>query len=198
MTSGRFVVTSLSATHASLILSVARDRDRQAFAQLFDFYAPRIEGWLVRAGVERGMAEEICQDAMTTLWRKADLYDPAKATPATWLYRIARNRRIDLARRNRVALIEPGDAAFDIVDENAVDPDRTVDARDREDALRTALAKLPPEQLELVRLAFFESLSHSAIAERTGLPLGTVKSRIRLAFGRLRKTLESAGVEDAV
>jgi RNA polymerase sigma-70 factor (ECF subfamily) len=191
-------VTSLSSAHAALILSVAANRDRRAFADLFDFYAPRIEGWLIRAGVERTLAEEICQDTMTTLWRKAALYDPAKATPATWLYRIARNRRIDLARRDRVTLMEPGDAAFDIVDENAVDPDRTVDARDREDALRTALAQLPAEQLELVRMAFFESLSHSVIAERTGLPLGTVKSRIRLAFGRLRKTLESAGVEDAV
>jgi RNA polymerase sigma factor (sigma-70 family) len=191
-------VSALSAEHAELILAVARDRDRRAFGELFDFYAPRIEGWLIRSGVDRATAEEVCQDAMTTLWRKADLYDPAKATPATWLYRVARNRRIDLARRNRVAIMEPGDAAFDIVDENAVDPTLTVDARDREDALRTALAQLPPEQLELVRLAFFDSLSHSVIAERTGLPLGTVKSRIRLAFGRLRKTLESAGVEDAV
>ena len=118
-----FAVTSLSSAHAALILAVASNRDRQAFAELFDFYAPRIEGWLIRAGVERTLAEEICQDAMTTLWRKAALYDPAKATPATWLYRIARNRRIDLARRDRVTLMEPGDAAFDIVDENAVDPD---------------------------------------------------------------------------
>jgi RNA polymerase sigma-70 factor (ECF subfamily) len=191
-------VSTLSAEHTALIVAVARDRDRQAFAALFDFYAPRIEGWLVRSGVDRTTAEEICQDAMTTLWRKAALYDPAKATPATWLYRIARNRRIDLARRDRVALIEPGDAAFDIVDENAVDPGGVVDARDREEALRAALATLPQEQLELVQMAFFESLSHSVIAERTGLPLGTVKSRIRLAFGRLRKALESAGVEDAV
>lgn len=191
-------MSSLSAAHAELILAVARDRDRQAFGELFDFYAPRIEGWLIRTGVDRTTAEEICQDAMTTLWRKAGLYDPAKATPATWLYRIARNRRIDLARRDRIALIEPGDAAFDVVDENAVDADRAVDARDREEALRAALTRLPPEQLELVRMAFFESLSHSAIAERTGLPLGTVKSRIRLAFGRLRKSLESAGVDDAV
>jgi RNA polymerase sigma factor (sigma-70 family) len=191
-------VSALSTEHSELILAVARDRDRRAFGELFDFYAPRIEAWLIRSGVDRATAEEVCQDAMTTLWRKADLYDPAKATPATWLYRVARNRRIDLARRNRVAIMEPGDAAFDIVDENAVDPTLTVDARDREDALRTALAQLPPEQLELVRLAFFDSLSHSVIAERTGLPLGTVKSRIRLAFGRLRKTLESAGVEDAV
>lgn len=191
-------MSTLSAEHTALIVAVARDRDRQAFAALFDFYAPRIEGWLVRSGVDRTTAEEICQDAMTTLWRKAALYDPAKATPATWLYRIARNRRIDLARRDRVALIEPGDAAFDIVDENAVDPGGVVDARDREEALRAALATLPQEQLELVQMAFFESLSHSVIAERTGLPLGTVKSRIRLAFGRLRKALESAGVEDAV
>jgi RNA polymerase sigma-70 factor (ECF subfamily) len=135
---------------------------------------------------------------MATLWRKAHLYDPAKATPATWLYRIARNRRIDVARRNRVTLIEPGDAAFDIVDENAVDPDASVDARDRDDALRIAMADLPAEQLALVRLAFFDSLSHSAIAERTGLPLGTVKSRIRLAFSRLRRALESAGVKSAI
>jgi RNA polymerase sigma factor (sigma-70 family) len=191
-------VSSFSAAHAELILAVAQNRDRKAFAELFDFYAPRIEAWLIRSGVDRTTAEEICQDAMTTLWRKAALYDPAKATPATWLYRVARNRRIDLARRDRVAIIEPGDAAFDVVDENAVGADTAVDARDREEALRTAMALLPPEQLELVRLAFFESLSHSEIADRTGLPLGTVKSRIRLAFGRLRKTLESAGVEDAV
>lgn len=191
-------MTSHAAAHAALITAVAQRRDREAFAELFDFYAPRIEAWLMRAGVERTMAEEISQDTMTSLWRKATLYDATKATPATWLYRIARNRRIDLARRNRVSIIEPGDAAFDVVDENAVSADLSVDARDREEALRTALATLPPEQLQLVQLAFFDSLSHSAIAERTGLPLGTVKSRIRLAFGRLRRTLESAGVEDAV
>ncbi|MDB5569739.1 MAG: polymerase sigma factor [Hyphomicrobiales bacterium] len=191
-------MTPLASTHAALIVAVATARDRQAFAALFDHYAPRIEAWLIRSGADPTTAEEICQDAMATLWRKAHLYDPAKATPATWLYRIARNRRIDVARRNRVTLIEPGDAAFDIVDENAVDPDASVDARDRDDALRIAMADLPAEQLALVRLAFFDSLSHSAIAERTGLPLGTVKSRIRLAFSRLRRALESAGVKSAI
>ena len=191
-------MTILSTQHAEMIAAVAATRDKDAFAALFDFYAPRIEAWLVRAGVERSLAEEICQDAMTTLWRKAALYDPAKATPATWLYRIARNRRIDLARRNRVTLVEPGDAAFDIVDEDAVGADQSLDARDREEALRVAMTTLPPEQLALVRLAFFESLSHSEIAGRTGLPLGTVKSRIRLAFSRLRRSLEGAGVDDAV
>ena len=171
-------MTILSDRHASLLAAVASSRDRKAFAELFDFYAPRIESWLMRAGVEQAAAEEICQDVMTTLWRKAHLYDPAKATPATWLFRIARNRRIDLARRDRIILLEPDDQAFEVVDENAADPDDAVDARDREAVLREAMAQLPQEQLALVRLAFFDSLSHSAIAERTGLPLGTVKSRI--------------------
>lgn len=191
-------MSSLSSTHSELIRAVAKTRDRAAFAELFDYYAPRLEAWLIRTGADRASAEEICQDALATLWRKAELYDPAKATPATWLYRVARNRRIDLSRRDKVSIIEPGDAVFDVVDENAVGADQAVDVRDREDALKIALAQLPPEQLELVRLAFYESMSHSVIAERMNLPLGTVKSRIRLAFGRLRKTLESAGVEDAV
>ncbi|HEY8578535.1 MAG TPA: sigma-70 family RNA polymerase sigma factor [Beijerinckiaceae bacterium] len=190
-------MNEIAARHAALIAAVASSRDQTAFAELFDFYAPRIEAWLARAGVDRATAEEICQDTMTTLWRKAALYDPSRATAATWLYRIARNRRIDVARRDRVSLIEPGDASFDIVDEDAVAPDEGLDARDREDALRAAMARLPPEQLTLVRLAFLESLSHSAIAERTGLPLGTVKSRIRLAFTRLRRALEGVGVDDA-
>jgi RNA polymerase sigma-70 factor (ECF subfamily) len=188
-------MTTPSERHAALLAAVASSRDRAAFAELFDYYAPRIEAWLMRAGVDQGAAEEICQDVMTTLWRKAHLYDVAKATPATWLYRIARNRRIDLARRDRIVLLEPDDQAFDVADDNAADPDESVDARDREATLREAMAQLPQEQLALVRLAFFDSLSHSAIAERTGLPLGTVKSRIRLAFSRLRRALETAGVK---
>ena len=187
-----------SQTHAGWIAAVANSRVEGAFASLFDFYAPRLEAWLMRAGVDAGAAEEICQDVMTTLWRKAHLYDAAKSTPATWLYRIARNRRIDLARRNRVVVLEPDDSAFDIPDENVADPDASVDAHDRDVVLREAMTQLPEEQLALVRLAFFESLSHSAIAERTGLPLGTVKSRIRLAFSRLRRALESAGVKSVL
>ena len=191
-------MSALSQTHAGWIAAVANSRDEGAFASLFDFYAPRLEAWLMRAGVDSGAAEEICQDVMTTLWRKAHLYDAAKSTPATWLYRIARNRRIDLARRNRVVVLEPDDSAFDIPDENVADPDASVDAHDRDVVLREAMTQLPEEQLALVRLAFFESLSHSAIAERTGLPLGTVKSRIRLAFSRLRRALESAGVKSVL
>lgn len=134
---------------------------------------------------------------MVSLWRKAHLFEPTKSSLATWLYRIARNRRIDLLRRDRVDFIDPDDFALDIPDESGVDADRLLDSQARDDILRGAMKQLPPEQLALVQMAFFESLSHSEIAEKTGLPLGTVKSRIRLAFTRLRRALEASGVVEA-
>jgi len=179
---------------AALAAAVAERRDRQAFTRLFDFFAPRLQAYLVRLGTDPASAEEIAQDAMTTLWRKASLFDPDKSSLATWLYRIARNRRIDMLRRNRASIIEPEDPVFDMVDET--DIEGQFDAQQREEAVRSALAGLPQEQLDLVRLAFFDGLSHSQISERTGLPLGTVKSRIRLAFTRLRRTLEAGGVAE--
>jgi RNA polymerase sigma factor (sigma-70 family) len=137
------------------------------------------------------------QDVMLTLWRKAGLFDPAKSSVTTWLYRIARNRRIDGIRRDRMDYVDPMDMALDEVADD-IAPDHALDIQQREDILRAAIRELPEEQLSLVRLAFFESLSHSLIAERTGLPLGTVKSRIRLAFARLRRVLETQGVVDAI
>jgi RNA polymerase sigma-70 factor (ECF subfamily) len=186
-------------THAEwalLVKSVAEHRDREAFSQLFDHFVPRLEAYLQRLGADKATAEEISQDVMMTLWRKAQLFDPQKSSVTTWLYRIARNRRIDAARRDRLDYRDPMDATFgDVADDRELDS--TVDVQRREEVLRTAIKELPEEQLTLVRLAFFESLSHSTIAERTGLPLGTVKSRIRLAFTRLRRTLESQGVVEA-
>ncbi|GGK28017.1 sigma-70 family RNA polymerase sigma factor [Salinarimonas ramus] len=181
--------------HEALIAAVAQDRDREAFARLFDHYAPRLSAYLQRQGADQALAEEIVQDTMVTLWRKAALFDPAKSSLTTWLYRIARNRRIDLMRRDRTTLVEPENPVFDVAD--TTDLEGELDASQREAAVRLAMESLPQEQLVLVRLAFFDALSHSEIAERTGLPLGTVKSRIRLAFTRLRRTLESGGVVEA-
>jgi RNA polymerase sigma factor (sigma-70 family) len=179
---------------ARLVDAVARSGDREAFAQLFDHFAPRINGYLQRLGADPTLAEEVTQDVMTTLWQKAGLFDPAKSSVATWLYRIARNRRIDALRQNRFEPLGNSDL------ESAVDNlnlDHELDMQQREAQLRRALQDLPKEQLSLVRLAFFEGLSHSEIAEKLGLPLGTVKSRIRLAFTRLRRQLELQGVVEA-
>ena len=175
--------------------AVADRKDRAAFARLFDHFAPRLNAYLLRLGTEPAAAEEITQEVMVTLWRKAALFDPEKASVATWLYRVARNRRIDLLRRGRLAFLDTVDAVLDSADET--DLEATVDLQRREAAVRVALASLPEEQLSLVRLAFFDGLSHSEISARTGLPLGTVKSRIRLGFTRLRRALESGGVVEA-
>jgi RNA polymerase sigma-70 factor (ECF subfamily) len=174
---------------------VAQERDRQAFTRLFDHFAPRLQAYLLRLGSEPAAAEEITQDAMAALWRKAALFDPARSKIATWLYRVARNRRIDIARRDRLEFLDTEDPALEVADEG--DLEASVDARRREDAVRLAVKALPDEQLALVRLAFFQGMSHSEIAARTGLPLGTVKSRIRLAFARLRRALEARGVMEA-
>ena len=189
-------MTPLASEHAALVAAVASLRDREAFTRLFDFYGPRINAYLIRLGCDRALAEEVVQDTMVSLWRKAHLFEPEKSSLATWLYRIARNRRIDLLRRDRVDYVDPDSFALDIPDESA-GADQLIDAQSRDDVLRAAMQGLPPEQLLLVRMAFFESLSHSEIAEKTGLPLGTVKSRIRLAFTRLRRALEANGVVEA-
>jgi RNA polymerase sigma-70 factor (ECF subfamily) len=181
---------------AALVRAVAERQDRQAFTVLFDYFAPRIESHLQRLGLESTLAEEIAQDVMITLWRKASLFDPSKSSLSTWLYRIARNRRIDLGRRDRTDYVDPqSPAILEIASEGEID--KAFDGQQRDDIVRALIRELPGEQLSLVQLAFYEGLSHSQISDRTGVPLGTVKSRLRLAFTRLRRGLEAAGVEES-
>lgn len=181
---------------ARLVVRVAESRDKEAFTMLFDHFAPRIEAHLQRLGLDAAQAEEIAQDVMITLWRKASLFDPSKSALSTWLYRIARNRRIDLSRRDRTDYVDPqSPAILEIASEGRID--QAFDGQQRDDIVRGLVTELPNEQQSLVKLAFYEGLSHSQIAERTGIPLGTVKSRLRLAFTRLRRGLEAAGVEES-
>lgn len=174
---------------ASLARAIAETRDQSAFAELFDYFAPRINAYLRRLSLDSGQAEEITQEVMMVLWHKATLFDPAKSSLGTWLFRIARNRRIDLVRRDRSDLLDSDDPVFR--PEEPEPADAMLDAERRDERVRAALDELPAEQLELVRKAFYLGMSHSELSEETKLPLGTVKSRIRLAFGRLRKTISA-------
>jgi RNA polymerase sigma factor (sigma-70 family) len=174
---------------AFLAARVAAQRDRAAFIELFDYFAPRINAYLQRLGMKQGLAEDLAQDVMLTLWQKAHLFDPSKSSLSTWLFRVARNRRIDVLRRDRSGLIDIHDPMFQPPPPEAADTG--MDAAQRDARIRLAMADLPGEQLDLIRLAFFDGLSHTEIAERTGQPLGTVKSRIRLAFARLRKVISA-------
>ena len=180
---------------SDLILAVAKDRDRVAFTCLFDYFAPRLMTYLQRLGSDLATAEEITQDVMRSLWLKAEQFDPAKSSASTWLYRIARNRRIDGLRRNKMDFVDPQDYVFE-QESGEASQEQILDGWQREQLIKEALSSLTPDQRDLINLAFYSDLSHVQIAEKTGLPLGTVKSRIRLAFSRLRRHLETLGLSE--
>ena len=167
---------------AALLLSVRDRQDREAFAALFRHFAPRVKGFLMKSGASDALAEECAQDVMATLWQKAHLFDPARASVATWVFTLARNRRIDALRKSRRP--EPEDLDWG----PAAEPDQAevFEMRQENDRLGAALALLPEKQRALIERAYFGDLSHREIAAETGLPLGTIKSRIRLALDRLR------------
>lgn len=180
---------SLPALNAeSLIAAIAASRDRRAFAELFAHFAPRIKAYLRRSGASDGEAEDLAQEAMLAVWRRAHMFDPDQGAASTWMFTIARNKRIDALRRERRPEVDPDDPA--LVPEKPDDADTMVETAQRGDRLRAAVGELPKEQARLLHLSFFEDKSHSTIAAELGLPLGTVKSRVRLALARLRGSLE--------
>lgn len=167
--------------------AIATSRSRAAFGDLFEYFAPRVKSFMLRLGASPPEAEELAQEVMVTVWQKAHLYDAGQASVSTWIFRIARNRRIDAQRRqNRPEL--PADDPV-LMPPEIERPDELVVRGQTETLVREGLAELSPEQLSLVKAAFYDGLSHSEIAKAFGLPLGTVKSRIRLAFLRLRGEL---------
>ncbi len=175
-----------SADFAAMIAAIADRADRGAFAALFSHFAPRVKSYLLRLGADPRLAEELAQETLLTVWRKAAAFDPAKAAPSTWIFTIARNLRIDAARRERRG--EPLDDPSDMPEPEPA-PDAALAAVQSEGRIREALLTLPPEQAEVIRLSFFSDKPHAEIAAVLNLPLGTVKSRLRLAMGRLRERL---------
>lgn len=169
----------------SCVARIRDAQDRQAFADLFGHFAPRVKAFLMRSGADEGLAEECAQEVMVTLWRKAHLFDPSRASVATWVFTIARNRRIDALRKQRRP--EPEDLIWG--PEHEPDQADAMALQQESEKLGEAIATLPRKQRELIEKAYFSDLSHREIAEQTGLPLGTIKSRIRLALDRLRHAM---------
>ncbi|RAN36475.1 sigma-70 family RNA polymerase sigma factor [Hyphomonas pacifica] len=167
---------------------IAGSKCRESFSELFNFYAPRLKSYMLRLGANDIEAEDLAQDVMVTVWRKAEQYDRNLASVSTWIFRVARNRRIDRLRRvTRPEL----DAEEPMLRPPEIEkPEDTINRVQIEQTVREELAKLPPDQLQLLQAAFYDGLSHSEIAEAYNLPLGTVKSRIRRAFDRLRGVLD--------
>lgn len=173
---------------AEEMVKIAETQCRESFASLFSFFAPRLKSYMQQLGADPSQAEELAQEVMVTVWRKAHQYDPDKASVSTWIFRIARNRRIDAHRRTRRPELDPDEPMLRPPDPE--EPDVTMNRSQIEDMVRKQLDTLPGEQLELLKAAFYQGMTHSEIAKAFNLPLGTVKSRIRLAFNRLRGQLE--------
>lgn len=170
---------------AALVERVHLAKDRDAFVALFRHFAPRVKAFLMKSGAGEAMAEECTQEVMATLWQKAHLFDPSRANVSTWVFTIARNKKIDAIRRQKRP--EPEDLPWG----PEAEPDQAdvISLRQETNKLAKAVAELPEKQRELVEKAYFGDLSHSEIAAETGLPLGTIKSRIRLALERLRHAM---------
>ena len=170
---------------ADWIAAIGRERDRSCFVTLFTSFAPRVKAYLLRHGVDEQMADELTQDVFVVIWRKAHLFDPRRASASAWIHTIARNLWIDAVRHDRH--VDDGRIAVPEVEPT---PEEQLKLAEGEARLRAALDSLPEHQAEVLRLSFFEEQTHPQIAERLGVPLGTVKSRIRLATAHLRGSLQ--------
>jgi RNA polymerase sigma factor (sigma-70 family) len=170
--------------------AVADAGDRAAFSSLFEHFAPRVKAYLIRSGSAESAAEELTQEAMVLVWRKAAQFDSARAALSTWIFTIARNLRVDAHRKQGdVVMLGEPEEGFDIPD-TAASLDEQVLAGQRERGVRAAMDKLPPEQARILKLSFYEEHPHAQIAQDLAIPLGTVKSRIRLAMNHLRRLLD--------
>jgi len=187
MTPSARSATPSAASFAALIGAIAERGDRDAFSALFGYYAPRVKSYMLRLGASPEAAEELAQETLLIVWRRAGAFDPARAAPSTWIFTIARNLRIDLARRaaRPTSQVDPSDVV-----EAPPAPDAAFDEAQSGALIGRAVAALSADQAQVVRLAFFSDKPHARIAQELGLPLGTVKSRLRLAMGRLRAALE--------
>lgn len=173
---------------ADFLQRIADSGDIEAFRKLFQTYAPRVKSYMMRQGADANTAEELAQETLLTVWRKAGLYSGEKGSATTWIFTIARNLRIDRLRREMTWVELPSghdqEASPDAL------PDEVISEEERRVKVQGALAELPQDQHEVVVLSYIEGLSHSEIAERLGLPLGTVKSRMRLAYLKVRAAVE--------
>lgn len=168
-----------------LLVDVGRNQNKESFIQLFEHFAPRIKSFLIKGGANESNADELAQETMLNVWNNAGSYDPQKAAASTWIFTVARNKRIDALRKKKSYDLDIDDMFF-LEDENSPNPVKSLSHKEEMDNLYDAIQELPEEQAHLIKKSFYEDKTHNEIADETGIPLGTVKSRIRLALERLR------------
>ncbi len=184
---GRSISLLNSDTPETLVSKVAENRDKQAFRLLFEYFAPRIKSFLLKQKVTDEVAEDLTQEVMVTIWQKANMFDPSKARLSTWMFRIARNKFIDKVRRQKYVEVDVDDH-IKLMEAPEKTDTAVIHKQDRT-RIMLAMDILKPELRHLIELSFYQYLTHSQISEQLDLPLGTVKSRMRIAFQKLRAEL---------
>lgn len=179
-----------------LLVAVAQHRDVEAFETLFRHFAPRVKAYMARQARDSQLAEELMQETMMMVWNKAALFDPERGNVSAWIFTIARNLRVSAYRKAKRPEFDPTDPAF--VPDDVAPADEELENRQEADRLHKAMQDLPKEQMELLQRSFFHEVPHSALAKEFNLPLGTIKSRIRLAFAKLRAALDDPSSDGEV
>jgi RNA polymerase sigma-70 factor (ECF subfamily) len=177
---------SPATNYSDCIIAIAKDQDKAAFKSLFDYYAGRLKSFYLQQGLNAETAEELVQEVFVMIWRKAEQFDPAKANASTWIYTIARNKRIDYLRKDIRRAEDPMEFLPDIEDDPQNSPEEKVIQSNLSDRIQDILKHLPEEQAKIIRQSYFQGLTHQEIAAKNKIPLGTVKSRMRLAIERLK------------
>jgi RNA polymerase sigma-70 factor (ECF subfamily) len=167
-----------------LLSKIGFSQDKDAFAEVFQYFAPRVKSYMVKLGCVDEMAEELAQQTLLQVWRKSNLYDSNKAAASTWIFRIARNIRIDMLRKQKHFFEDDFDLTT--IEDDHENAEHKVNKEQKNQRVALALTDLPTDQAQIIRMSFYDGMSHSEIAKQLKIPLGTVKSRTRLAFARLR------------
>ncbi|WP_299015228.1 sigma-70 family RNA polymerase sigma factor [uncultured Caulobacter sp.] len=183
-------MTTTSRDFDDCVLRIATDRDREAFATLFDHYAPRVKALLMRSGSPAAAAEELAQETLLSVWRKAHLFNPERASSAAWIFTIARNLRIDSLRRGDASVYA---ADLALAADEPEQPDAILSGAQDAELVRAAMRTLNPDQARAIEMAFFHEQTHTQISQALGVPLGTVKARIRFGMMKLRAFIERDG-----
>ena len=171
----------------NLMNRIQKDRDEMAFSEIFDFFAPKVNAYFIQNGIRFESSEELTQEVLSTVWLKSNLYDSNKSALSTWIFTIARNKKIDFFRKNSKIDFKEEDIREFLYHDREVNLIEQNEAKKQMERINN---ELDEQQKIMVKMNFFENKSHKKIADELEIPLGTVKSRIRHILTKMQGLLK--------